>query len=62
MVPPGRLIAYLEGGYHLDSLAASVAATVGAFAGVTGRGRGARRRARGADEVIAAVQAQHGLR
>ncbi|HUP75026.1 MAG TPA: histone deacetylase [Acidimicrobiales bacterium] len=61
MVPPGRLIAYLEGGYHLDSLAASVAATVGAFAGVRVAGEAASSGTR-ADEVIAAVQAQHGLR
>ena len=61
MAPPGRLIAYLEGGYHLDSLAASVAATVGAFAGVRVVGEAASSGTR-ADEVVAAVRAQHGLR
>jgi acetoin utilization deacetylase AcuC-like enzyme len=34
IVPAGRRIAFLEGGYDLDALAASAAATVGAFAGV----------------------------
>jgi acetoin utilization deacetylase AcuC-like enzyme len=33
-VPPGRLVAVLEGGYDLDALAASVAATVAGLAGV----------------------------
>ncbi|MEO6374311.1 MAG: histone deacetylase [Acidimicrobiales bacterium] len=60
MVPPGRLIGFLEGGYHLDSLAASVAATVGAFAGVRVGAEAASSGAR-ADDVIAAVRAQHGL-
>lgn len=60
MVPAGRLIAFLEGGYHLDSLAASVAATVGAFAGVRVVGEAASSGTR-ADRVIAAVRAQHGL-
>jgi acetoin utilization deacetylase AcuC-like enzyme len=31
---PGRLVAFLEGGYDLEALRASVAATVGALAGV----------------------------
>ena len=61
MAPPGRLIAYLEGGYHLDSLAASVAATVGAFEGVRVVGEAASSGTR-ADGVVAAVRAQHGLR
>ena len=61
MVPAGRLIAYLEGGYHLDSLALSVAETVGAFAGVRVVGEAASSGTR-ADEVVAAVRAQHGLR
>ncbi len=33
LVPPGRCIAFLEGGYDLDALAASAAACVGALAG-----------------------------
>ena len=61
MVPAGRLIAYLEGGYHLDSLALSVAETVGAFEGVAVDGEDASSGTR-AEDVIAAVQAQHGLR
>ena len=61
MAPAGRLIAYLEGGYHLDSLALSVAETVGAFAGVTVAGEAPSSGTR-ADDVIAAVRAQHGLR
>jgi acetoin utilization deacetylase AcuC-like enzyme len=60
MVPAGRLIAYLEGGYHLDSLALSVAATVGAFASVAVVGEDASSGTR-AEDVIAAVRAQHGL-
>ena len=58
MVPPGRLIAHLEGGYHLDSLAASVAATVGRSPAPVAPKRPRRGRA---DDVIAAVRAQHGL-
>jgi len=54
-------IAYLEGGYHLDSLALSVAETVGAFEGVAVDGEDASSGTR-AEDVIAAVQAQHGLR
>ena len=61
MAPSGRLIAFLEGGYHLDSLASSVAATVGAFADVSVHAEEASSGSR-ADHVIAAVRAQHGLR
>jgi hypothetical protein len=32
-VPPGRRVAFLEGGYDLDALAHSAAACVGALAG-----------------------------
>ena len=35
--PPGRIVAFLEGGYDLDALAASAAACVAALAGVTHR-------------------------
>ena len=34
MVPPGRVVAFLEGGYDLQALAASTAAALGALAGV----------------------------
>jgi acetoin utilization deacetylase AcuC-like enzyme len=33
MVPPGRVIAMLEGGYDLDALATSASATLAALAG-----------------------------
>lgn len=36
-VPPGRRLAFLEGGYDLDALAASAGASVGALAGVSYR-------------------------
>jgi acetoin utilization deacetylase AcuC-like enzyme len=61
LVAPGRLLAFLEGGYHLDALAASVAATVGALADapveLESRSSGPR-----AEHVVTAVRAQHGLR
>jgi acetoin utilization deacetylase AcuC-like enzyme len=60
LVPAGRLVAFLEGGYHLDALAASVATTIGALAGspvdIEPASSGGR-----AEDVVAAVQAQHGL-
>ena len=34
--PPGRLALFLEGGYDLEALAASVMATLGALVGVPG--------------------------
>jgi len=37
LVPPGRCVAVLEGGYDLDALSASAAATVSALAGVDHR-------------------------
>jgi acetoin utilization deacetylase AcuC-like enzyme len=61
MVPRGRLIAFLEGGYHLDSLGLSVAATVGAFADVSVPTEAPSSGAR-AEHVIAAVREHHGLR
>ena len=61
MVPRNRLIAFLEGGYHLDSLGLSVAATVAAFAEVSVRTEAPSSGAR-ADHVIAAVREHHGLR
>jgi acetoin utilization deacetylase AcuC-like enzyme len=33
LAPPGRLVLFLEGGYDLDALRASAAATIGALAG-----------------------------
>ena len=61
LVAPGHLVAFLEGGYHLDALAASVATTIGALAGapvvVEPVSSGAR-----AEHVVAAVRAQHGMR
>ena len=61
MVGSGRLVAFLEGGYHLDSLAASVATTIGAFAGAPVAFEPASSGTR-AEHVVAAVRAQHGLR
>jgi acetoin utilization deacetylase AcuC-like enzyme len=37
LVPPGRTVAFLEGGYDLEALAASAAACVGALAGLDHR-------------------------
>jgi acetoin utilization deacetylase AcuC-like enzyme len=39
---PGRVVLFLEGGYDLDALRSSVAATLGALLGRTGDGRGRR--------------------
>jgi acetoin utilization deacetylase AcuC-like enzyme len=60
LVPPGRIVAFLEGGYHLDALTASVGTTIAAFADtpvdLEARSSGSR-----AEHVVAAVRAQHGL-
>lgn len=60
LVPPGRVVAFLEGGYHLDALAASVATTIGALAGAP-VDLEAVSSGDCAEPVIAAVRAQHGL-
>ena len=39
LVDPGRVVAFLEGGYDLDALADSTAACLGALAGTTVSGR-----------------------
>ena len=61
LVAPGHLVAFLEGGYHLDSLAASVATTIGALAGAPVAVEPASSGTR-AERVVASVQAQHGMR
>jgi acetoin utilization deacetylase AcuC-like enzyme len=54
LVPPGRCIAILEGGYDLDALATSAAATVSALAGATMRPEPATNGGPGRDIVEAA--------
>ena len=44
LVPPGRRIVFLEGGYDLEALAASAAACVGALLGRAARARAPDRR------------------
>jgi len=54
LVPPGRVIAFLEGGYDLDALATSAAAFVGTLAGETFRPEAASAGGPGRDAVEAA--------
>jgi acetoin utilization deacetylase AcuC-like enzyme len=56
MAPPGRVIAFLEGGYDLQALADSTAATLGALAGVEVCPEAPSRGGPGADVVAAARQ------
>jgi acetoin utilization deacetylase AcuC-like enzyme len=60
MVPPGRVVAYLEGGYHLDGLAWSVAATVGALMGEPVRPEPSSTGETGL-AVVEAVRQRHGI-
>jgi len=53
---PGRLIAFLEGGYDLNALAHSAAATVAALAGATYRPEPATNGGPGRDAVVAAAR------
>ena len=57
MVPPGRVIAFLEGGYDLAALRASAAACVAALAGASGLAPGTEGQTSGGPghEVVAAV-------
>jgi acetoin utilization deacetylase AcuC-like enzyme len=67
LAPPGRRILFLEGGYNLEALSASVGATVAALVGervrpepaTSGGDLGAERGGRPA-EVVAAARALHG--
>ena len=52
---PGRLVLFLEGGYELDALRASVAATLGALVGAARAGRDRRRRGDRGREQLDAV-------
>ena len=56
LVPPGRIVAFLEGGYDLSALAASAAACVAALAGVTHRPERATSGGPGATVVAAAAR------
>ncbi len=58
MVPTGRTIAFLEGGYDLDALAASTTACVGALAGESIRPESATSGGPGADVVDQLVAAR----
>jgi acetoin utilization deacetylase AcuC-like enzyme len=60
LVPPGRRIAFLEGGYDLDALATSAAACVGALAGEELRPEPVTCGETGRS-VIAQVRSLHGL-
>ena len=51
MVPPGRCVAMLEGGYDLDALAACSASVLGALAGVAVDGERPSNGGPGADAV-----------
>jgi acetoin utilization deacetylase AcuC-like enzyme len=53
---PGRLVAFLEGGYDLNALAHSAAATVAALAGATYRPEPATNGGPGRDAVVAAAR------
>ncbi|MGH9138328.1 MAG: histone deacetylase family protein [Acidimicrobiales bacterium] len=53
-VPPGRVVAMLEGGYDLDALTASSTAVLGALAGVEAQTEPATNGGPGADAVAAA--------
>ncbi len=55
VVPPGRCIAFLEGGYDLDALAGSAAAAVAALAGVSWRPEPATAGGPGAEVATAAA-------
>jgi len=56
LVPAGRLIALLEGGYDLDALADSTAAALGALAGRDVRPEGATSGGPGAATVAGAIR------
>jgi len=60
LVPPGRLVAFLEGGYDLEALAHSAGAAVAALAGASYRPEPASGAGPGAD-VIAEVRRRHPL-
>jgi acetoin utilization deacetylase AcuC-like enzyme len=51
LVPSGRTLAMLEGGYDLDALAASTAGVLGALAGITVRGEAPSSGGPGAEDV-----------
>lgn len=51
LVPPGRVVAMLEGGYDLDALTASTTAVLGVLAGVEVDGEAATNGGPGADHV-----------
>ena len=51
LVPPGRVVAMLEGGYDLDALTASTTAVLGVLAGVAVAGEAATNGGPGADHV-----------
>jgi acetoin utilization deacetylase AcuC-like enzyme len=57
LVPPGRVVAFLEGGYDMDGLVASTAAAVSALAGADARREPASIGDRGLPVVARAVDA-----
>ena len=61
LAPEGRRIAFLEGGYDLDAVAASTGACVGALAGVDHRPEEPTSGGPGGDAVMAAARL-HGRR
>jgi acetoin utilization deacetylase AcuC-like enzyme len=56
VVAPGRTIVYLEGGYHLDAVATSTAATVSALLGVRHHPEAPTSGGRGTDALAAIVR------
>jgi len=59
LVPPGRVVAFLEGGYDLDALERCTAATLAALAGHDHRPEPVTAGDRGRDVVAAAARAHH---
>ena len=59
-VPPGRRILFLEGGYDLEALTDSTAATLGALVGLDLRPEPATAGGPGQDVVVAAARLHHG--
>ena len=59
-VPAGRSLVFLEGGYDLDAVTASTAATLAAMSGIDHRPEAATSEGPG-DEVITRVRTLHGL-